>query len=93
MEMLYELSVEVMPKPGIADPEGATIERALRALGFATTRRVSAGKVFKLQLEASTENEALEVAGNMAGKLLANPVIEVANVSSVRELQVPRVTI
>ncbi len=83
--MLYELSVEIMPKPGIADPEGTTILRALHALGFDMTKRVTVGKVIRLQVEASTGEEALGIADSMVGKLLANPVIEVANVSLVQE--------
>ncbi len=83
--MLYELSVEIMPKPGIADPEGATILRALHALGFDVTRRVAVGKVIKLQVEADAGEEALQIVESMAAKLLANPVIEVAHVSLVQE--------
>ena len=30
----YDVQVEVRLRPGIADPEGATIERSLPALGF-----------------------------------------------------------
>ncbi|HCK73457.1 MAG TPA: phosphoribosylformylglycinamidine synthase, partial [Acidimicrobiaceae bacterium] len=32
--MRFEVKVEVVPRDGIANPEGATIERALPALGF-----------------------------------------------------------
>ncbi len=89
--MLYELSVEIMPKPGIADPEGATILRALHALGFDATKRVAVGKVIKLQVEASTGEEALQDGESMAAKLLANPVIEVARVSLVQPpVQLPQ---
>ena len=32
--MIFDVTVEVRLRPGIADPQGATIERALPALGF-----------------------------------------------------------
>ena len=36
----YEARVEVSHLPGIADPAGATVERALPALGYTNVREV-----------------------------------------------------
>jgi phosphoribosylformylglycinamidine synthase len=79
--MEYSVFVEVSLRPGIADPEGATIERALPALGFAGVSRVRAGKAFRLSIEAENESEALAAAKSLADRLLSNPVIEHAEVS------------
>jgi phosphoribosylformylglycinamidine synthase len=68
--------VEVMPRAGIADPEGSTIERALPALGFSGVSSVKAGKSFRLSVEAENEAAALEKAAALAKRLLSNPVIE-----------------
>ena len=68
--------VDVTLREGIADPEGATIERALPALGFTGVTDVHAGKSCRLTVEASNESEALEKATSLAERLLSNPVIE-----------------
>jgi phosphoribosylformylglycinamidine synthase len=72
----YSLVVDVTLRSGIADPEGATIERALPALGFTGVSNVRAGKSFRLDVEAASEAEALATAQSLAERLLSNPVIE-----------------
>jgi phosphoribosylformylglycinamidine synthase subunit PurS len=74
--MRFSVQVEVQLRPGIADPEGATIERALPALGFDEVHRVRAGRVFSFELEAADESQAHVRARELADRLLANPVIE-----------------
>ncbi len=76
----YPIVVEVSLRSGIADPEGATIERALPALGFAGVANVRAGKAFRLSIEASSEAEALTQGQALADRLLSNPVIEQSTV-------------
>jgi phosphoribosylformylglycinamidine synthase PurS subunit len=66
----FPVIVDVTLREGIADPEGATIERALPALGFTGVTNVRAGKVFRLDIDAADEATAL------AERLLSNPVIE-----------------
>ena len=78
--MDYSVIVEVTLRAGIADPEGATIERALPALGFVGVSRVRAGKLFRFSLEAASAEEALTLATSLAERLLSNPVIEDATV-------------
>jgi phosphoribosylformylglycinamidine synthase PurS subunit len=50
--MNFSVHVEVRGLPGIADPEGRTIERALPALGFTGVSSVRVGKVIAFDLEA-----------------------------------------
>jgi phosphoribosylformylglycinamidine synthase subunit PurS len=78
--MRFRARVEVQLRPGIADPEGATIERALPALGFSGVSNVKAGKSFRMSIDAASEQEALEKASALAERLLSNPVIEDAAV-------------
>jgi len=68
--------VEVRLRPGISDPQGATIERALPALGFDGVDGVRVGKAFRLSVEAPDEADAAARVSDMAQRLLANPVIE-----------------
>ncbi len=74
--MRFSARVEVRLRPGIADPEGATIERALPALGFDDVSDVRAGRSFRFELEAADEPAARRRAEELAHRLLANPVIE-----------------
>lgn len=77
--MNFPVIVTVTLRPGIADPEGATIERALPALGFTGVTHVRAGKSFAMQIDAPDEVSALEKATALAERLLSNPVIEDAS--------------
>jgi phosphoribosylformylglycinamidine synthase subunit PurS len=79
----FDARVEVTLREGIADPEGATIERALPALGFTGFHDVRAGKSFRLSVDAETEAVALQLTQSLADRLLANPVIEQATVELV----------
>jgi phosphoribosylformylglycinamidine synthase len=79
----YAARVEVTLRDGIADPEGATIERALPALGFSGVHDVRAGRSFRLSVDADSESEARELTQSLADRLLANPVIERATVELV----------
>ncbi|MFA4966058.1 MAG: phosphoribosylformylglycinamidine synthase subunit PurS [Thermoleophilia bacterium] len=71
--------VYVTPKQGILDPQGATVERALPALGFEGVSEVRIGKFIELKLApqagATAELARAEVDA-MCRKLLANPIIE-----------------
>jgi phosphoribosylformylglycinamidine synthase subunit PurS len=74
--MIYPVVVDVTLRDGIADPEGATIERALPALGFTGVHHLRAGRSFRFEVDAPDEASALEVAAALAERLLSNPVIE-----------------
>jgi phosphoribosylformylglycinamidine synthase len=71
-----KLRVIVMPKPGVLDPEGKAIARALGSLGFTGVGEVRAGKVIELELEAADAAAGEAAAEAMARQLLANTVIE-----------------
>ena len=72
----FEALVEVQLRPGIADPQGATIEKALPALGFAGISAVRSGKAFRLAVEAADEETARKQVDDLCRRLLTNPVIE-----------------
>ena len=79
----YTVLVEVHLREGIADPQGATIERALPALGLEGVSGVRSGKAFRFEVAADNEAEALAYGTVVADRLLANPVIEESSVSVV----------
>jgi len=68
--------VKVMLKPGVLDPQGKAIADALHRLGYKTVSDVRAGKLFRVEVETDDPKAAKEAGAQMAGKLLANPVIE-----------------
>ena len=71
-----KVRVLVTPKPGVLDPEGRAVERALRELGYGSVQDVRTGKVIVLDIDAENSDRAVELAREMCEKLLANPVIE-----------------
>ena len=73
---MFEARVEVTHRPGIADPAGATVERALPALGYTNVTQVHIGKVIRLVLDAADAGAARSQVEEMCERLLANPVIE-----------------
>ncbi len=77
----FSVLVEVRLREGIADPQGATIERALPALGLSGVSGVRAGKSFRFDIAADDEAAALAQATVVADRLLANPVIEESSVT------------
>jgi phosphoribosylformylglycinamidine synthase len=72
----FAAHVEVSHRPGIADPAGATVERALPALGYTNVAQVHIGKVIRLVVDAADADAARTQVEEMCEKLLANPVIE-----------------
>ena len=77
----FSVVVEVSLRPGIADPQGATIERALPALGFEGVTGVRVGKSIRFTVQADDESAARREVEAMCEKFLTNPVIEDAQVT------------
>jgi phosphoribosylformylglycinamidine synthase len=69
--------VYVTLKTSVLDPQGQTIQNALRKIGFAGVTAVRQGKYFALSLADGLQPEAarLEVE-RIASEVLTNPVIE-----------------
>ena len=72
--------VLVRPKEGILDPQGQTVQRALKALGFAGVRNVHVGRLIELELDNS------ERLPEMCERLLANPLIEYWEIEDERQV-------
>jgi phosphoribosylformylglycinamidine synthase subunit PurS len=72
----YEARIEVTHLPGVLDPQGATVERALPALGYRNVSQVQIGKCIRLIVESTDPETARAEVEAMCERLLANPVIE-----------------
>ena len=79
--MTFDVLVEVSLRPGIADPQGATIERSLPALGFDGVSRVRVGKAIRLEVEAPDEGACRGTVEELCKRFLTNPVIEDAAIT------------
>jgi phosphoribosylformylglycinamidine synthase PurS subunit len=70
--MKYRAKIEVALKPGHSDPEGETISRLLKELGY-SVESVNVSKIYSIVFEAQTAKEARVKAEEMSKRLLANP--------------------
>ncbi len=79
--MTYTVQVKVMPLKDLLDPQGKAVTGGLKNLGIANIADVRIGKHIDLQVEAATKDEAIAIAEDAAKKLLANPVMEMYEIS------------
>lgn len=79
--MIFHVLVEVRLRPGIADPQGATIERALPSLGYHGISGVTVGKAIRFAIEAPDADTARSDVSELCTRFLTNPVIEDATVT------------
>jgi phosphoribosylformylglycinamidine synthase PurS subunit len=69
--------VYVSLKKSVLDPQGKTIQGALKKMGYKGLEEVRQGKYFELTLDGGlTRAEAEAEVGRMATEVLTNPVIE-----------------
>ena len=79
--MKFAVVVEVQLREGVADPQGATIERALPQLGFTGINGVTVGKTIRFTIEAESEAAVRAEVDDLVARFLTNPVIEVSTVA------------
>jgi len=68
--------VFVTLKPSVFDPQGRAIVEALHSLGYESVADVRQGKYFELDLSVPGGDAAEQLAADVAGRVLSNPVIE-----------------
>jgi phosphoribosylformylglycinamidine synthase len=87
----FRYAVNVLPKPGILDPQGRAVEGSLDHLGITGVSAVRVGRRVELTVTADSEPTARTVVERLAAELLSNPLIEAYGVellqatSSVRD--------
>lgn len=70
--MRFKADVYVSLKRGYSDPEGETTARALRGLGYSVSG-VRVSKVYEVEFEAESREEAEKLVDEMCRRLLTNP--------------------
>jgi phosphoribosylformylglycinamidine synthase len=83
--MIFSVHVDVQLRPGIADPQGSTIERSLPTLGFEGVDGVRVGKSIRFRIDAPDEGMARQRVEDLCGRFLTNPVIEDATIELTAE--------
>jgi len=68
--------VTVRLKSGVLDPQGLTIQKSLRSLGYDEVAAVRQGKVFEIEIAEGAQEHARQRVDEMCRRLLANPVVE-----------------
>lgn len=82
--------VAVQLKPTVLDPQGQTIQSVLQRQGYAGVQAVRQGKLFEVELAPEISAEAAHaLMTTIAGKVLANPVIEEFRVEVLAETKRP----
>jgi len=79
--MKFNVQVKVMPLKELLDPQGKAVITGLGNLGLKRISEVRVGKNISLQIDASSAEEAKNIAEEASKKLLANPVMEYFEIS------------
>jgi len=72
-DKLYHARIEVRLKPGYMDPEGETARKALLDLMY-KVKRVGTARIYEVDLQASSPEDAKKKVDEMCRRLLSNPV-------------------
>ena len=70
------VQVHTTLKEGVLDPQGKAVEAALKNLGFSGINKIRQGKLFDLELDTKSKQEAEKLTEEICKVLLANMVIE-----------------
>ena len=68
--------ISVRLKPVIHDPQGKTVLRAARQMGYNEILSVRIGKLIELEIEADDKIQAREKIEELSHRLLSNPLME-----------------
>lgn len=79
--MIFTAQVKVMPLKELLDPQGKAVLGGFQNLGLSTIQNVRIGKNISLQIDAASAEGAMQIAEEAARKLLANPVMEMFEIT------------
>ena len=83
--MNYTAHIKILPLKDLLDPQGKAVMGGLKNLEIQSVHDVRVGKYILLQIEASSQENAMKIASDAAEQLLANPVMETFEVSVQQE--------
>ena len=80
----FRVSVHIVPRKGLLDPQGKAVADALHSLGFHAVDEVHVGRHLVIDVKAADAKAAEASVREMCTRLLANPVTEDFEVEAVR---------
>jgi len=85
----FRFAVNVLPKPGILDPQGRAVEGSLAHLGVEGVSSVRVGRRVELSVAAASETEARSTVERLARELFSNPLIEAFEIETLEATPSP----
>ncbi len=73
---MWHVKIQVMLKKSVLDPQGATVEKSLAALGYNNVEQMRVGKYMEFTLTGVDAQEGEAQVREMCQRLLVNPIIE-----------------
>ncbi len=83
----FKVSVHVVPRKGLLDPQGKAVTDALHTLGFGAVADVHVGRHIVIETTAADAKAAEKTVREMCARLLANPVTEDYEIASVQPVK------
>ena len=80
----FRVSLHVIPRRGLLDPQGKAVADALHMLGFKSVENVHVGRHVVLDVSAKSASDAEKDVRAMCERLLANPVTEDFEIAAVK---------
>lgn len=80
----FRVSVHIVPRSGLLDPQGKAVADALHTLGFSAVTDVHVGRHLIIETAAKDAAAAEASVREMCGRLLANPVTEDFEIAAVK---------
>tara|TARA_B100001750_G_C15377401_1_gene530574 strand:+ start:377 stop:637 length:261 start_codon:yes stop_codon:yes gene_type:complete len=74
--MMFDAKIYISLRESVSDPEGQTIYKSLKRMGFQSVSKIRTGKLIHLTLEEDSADTAKQAITTMCEKLLTNPIIE-----------------
>jgi len=74
--MKFIAEINVMPLKNLLDPQGKAVTSSMHSMGYKNVENVRIGKHITLEIEAATEEEAMNQVNEACTKILSNPVME-----------------
>jgi phosphoribosylformylglycinamidine synthase subunit PurS len=81
---LFRVSVHIVPRKGLLDPQGKAVADALHSLGFSAVADVHVGRHLIIESRAADADAARAAVREMCARLLANPVTEDFEIAAVQ---------
>jgi len=73
---MIKAKIVVTLKKGVSDPQGLTVQNALKTMKYEGIEDVRIGKYIEVALKAKSEDQANKEVQEICERLLVNPIIE-----------------